>query len=47
MHIFPQLRKAERKYARELAVIGVHSAKFAREKLSGNRTVGLPLGREQ
>src|SRR5438874_6830805 len=34
MHIFPQLRKAERKYARELAVIGVHSAKFAREKLS-------------
>ena len=34
MHIFPQLRKAERKYANELVVIGVHSAKFAREKLS-------------
>jgi DNA-binding beta-propeller fold protein YncE len=34
MHIFPQLRKAERKYARELAVVGVHAAKFNREKLS-------------
>lgn len=28
----PQLRKLERKYARELVVIGVHSAKFPAEK---------------
>lgn len=32
MHIFPQLRKLERKYAAELTVIGVHSAKFPNEK---------------
>lgn len=32
MHILPQLRKLERKYARELVVIGVHSAKFPGEK---------------
>jgi len=34
MHIFPQLRKAEQKYADELVVIGVHSAKFDRERLT-------------
>ncbi len=32
MHIFPQLRKLEHKYAGELMVIGVHSAKFPNEK---------------
>ena len=32
MHIFPQLRKLERKYAAELMVLGVHSAKFPNEK---------------
>ena len=32
MHILPQLRKLERKYSRELAVIGVHSAKFISER---------------
>ncbi len=32
MHIFPQLRKLERKYANELVVVGVHSAKFPTEK---------------
>ena len=32
MHIFPQLRKLERKYAGELVVVGVHSAKFSTEK---------------
>ena len=32
MHIFPQLRKLERKFASELVVIGVHSAKFPTEK---------------
>ena len=32
MHIFPQLRKLEQKYANELAVVGVHSAKFPNEK---------------
>lgn len=32
MHVFPQLRKLEKKYANELVVIGVHSAKFPNEK---------------
>ena len=32
MHIFPQLRKLEKKYANELAVVGVHTAKFPNEK---------------
>ena len=36
MHIFPQLRKLEEKYADELAVIGVHSAKFPNEKYADN-----------
>ena len=36
MHIFPQLRKLERKYAAELMVIGVHSAKFPNEKEKEN-----------
>ena len=36
MHVFPQLRKLEQKYAGELAVIGVHSAKFNAEKSTDN-----------
>ncbi|MDE2688431.1 MAG: alkyl hydroperoxide reductase [Chloroflexota bacterium] len=32
MHVFPQLRKLEEKYADEMIVVGVHSAKFAAEK---------------
>ena len=36
MHIFPQLRKLEQKYANEIAVIGVHSAKFPAEKETEN-----------
>ena len=36
MHIFPQLRKLEKKYANELVVVGVHSAKFPNEKPSEN-----------
>ncbi len=36
MHIFPQLRKLEKKYAAELAVVGVHSAKFPNERDAGN-----------
>ncbi len=36
MHIFPQLRRLERKYANELMVIGVHSAKFPNEKDKDN-----------
>ena len=36
MHIFPQLRKLEKKYATELAVVGVHSAKFPNERDAGN-----------
>jgi hypothetical protein len=31
-HVFPDLRRLERKYAKELVVIGVHSAKFTNEK---------------
>ena len=36
MHIFPQLRKMEKKYANELVVVGVHSAKFPNEKPAEN-----------
>ena len=36
MHIFPQLRKLEEKFARELTVVGVHSAKFTAEKETEN-----------
>ena len=36
MHVFPQLRKLEQKYERELAVVGVHSAKFVAEKDTAN-----------
>ena len=36
MHIFPQLRKLEQKFANELAVVGVHSAKFTAEKETDN-----------
>ena len=36
MHLFPQLRKLERKYSREVAVVGVHSAKFDAEKATQN-----------
>ncbi len=32
MHILPELKKLERKYANELVVIGVHSAKFTTEE---------------
>ena len=32
MNVFPQLRKLEEKYADEIIVVGVHSAKFAAEK---------------
>ena len=34
IHIFPDLAKLEKKYANELVVIGVHSAKFENEKNS-------------
>ena len=36
MHIFPQLRKLEKKYANDLAVVGVHTAKFPNEKDTQN-----------
>ena len=36
MHVFPQLRKLEHKYRDELAVIGVHSAKFTSEQDTDN-----------
>ncbi|HVG18094.1 MAG TPA: thioredoxin-like domain-containing protein, partial [Blastocatellia bacterium] len=36
MHVIPDLKKLERKYANELVVIGVHSAKFAGERETDN-----------
>lgn len=36
MHILPDLEFLEKKYAKELVVIGVHSAKFDNEKETGN-----------
>ncbi|NQW20434.1 MAG: alkyl hydroperoxide reductase [Chloroflexi bacterium] len=36
MHVLPQLRKLETKYADILSVVGVHSAKFNAEKSSDN-----------
>src|SRR2546423_3751592 len=36
MHIIPDLKKLERKYANQLVVIGVHSAKFSNEKETEN-----------
>ena len=35
MHILPDLKRLEQKYQQELVVIGVHSAKFANEKDTG------------
>jgi len=36
IHIIPDLKELERKYAQELVVIGVHSAKFANESEAAN-----------
>lgn len=36
MHIIPDLKRLEAKYANQLVVIGVHSAKFANEKETEN-----------
>jgi thiol-disulfide isomerase/thioredoxin len=36
MHVLPDLKKLERKYANQLVVIGVHSAKFTNEKGTEN-----------
>ena len=36
MHVFPQLRKLEKKYEEVLAVVGVHSAKFPAERETEN-----------
>ena len=36
IHVLPDLKYLEEKYANELVVIGVHSAKFDNEKLSDN-----------
>src|SRR5207249_123612 len=32
LHVLPQLRKLERKWSRELVVVGVHSPKFSSER---------------
>lgn len=36
MHVLPDLKFLEKKYGKELVVIGVHSAKFDNEKETGN-----------
>lgn len=36
MHVLPELKKLERRFARELVVIGVHSAKFPAERETEN-----------
>src|SRR5262245_27016900 len=36
MHILPELKKLEQEFPRELVVIGIHSAKFETEKVTGN-----------
>lgn len=36
MHIIPELEKLEKKYSKELVVIGIHTAKFENEKDSAN-----------
>ncbi len=36
MHVLPDLKFLEEKYAKQVVVIGVHSAKFDNEKLSAN-----------
>jgi hypothetical protein len=36
MHLFPQLRKIERKYGDRVAVVGVHSPKFPAERETAN-----------
>jgi len=36
IHIIPDLKKLEAKYAKQLVVIGVHSAKFENEKQTEN-----------
>jgi hypothetical protein len=36
MHIIPDLKRLEKKYAKELVVIGVHSAKFTGERETDN-----------
>lgn len=47
IHIIPDLKKLEKKYAKELVVIGVHSAKFDNEKATENiRTAALRYGIE-
>jgi thiol-disulfide isomerase/thioredoxin len=47
MHIIPDLKRLEEKYARQLVVIGVHSAKFENEKETENiRRIILRYGLE-
>src|ERR1700749_1874640 len=47
MHVIPDLKRLEEKYANELVVIGVHSAKFENEKETENiRRIVLRSGLE-
>jgi len=47
MHVIPDLKRLQKKYPRELVVIGVHSAKFENEKETENiRRVVLRYGVE-
>src|SRR2546421_206595 len=47
MHVIPDLKRLEEKYAKQLVVIGVHSAKFENEKETENiRRIILRYGLE-
>ncbi len=46
IHIIPDLKKLEEKYANQLVVIGVHSAKFKNEKETENIRRIILLSRE-
>ncbi|MBI3830313.1 MAG: redoxin domain-containing protein [Planctomycetes bacterium] len=47
MHVIPDLKRLEKKYEKELVVIGVHSAKFSNEKgLANIRNAALRYGLE-
>ena len=45
MHVLPQLRELERRFTREIVVIGVHSGKYHAERITDRiREAALRLG---
>jgi thiol-disulfide isomerase/thioredoxin len=47
MHVIPDLKRLEKKYANELVVIGVHSAEVQRRKRHPEHTPGDPALRDR